>query len=112
LFVTQFIDLKLRDHQYFFQSFRMSQTTFDLLLSWVGPVISKSSLRRPVASATERLVVTLRYLVSGANQIELAKDYRLSPSTVGRIIKETSTAIWDVLIEKGYVKVPNTEEEW
>ena len=35
--------LLLQDHLYFFQNFRMSLTTFELLLSWVGPLIKRSS---------------------------------------------------------------------
>ena len=55
-------DLKLFDSEYFFQSFRMSSQTFEVILSWVGPFISKSSLRRAVATAEERLCIALRYL--------------------------------------------------
>ena len=95
---------------YFFQTFRMDSSTFDILLSWVGPLISKSSLRCPVASPTERL--TWRYLATGQGHIELEKDYRISPATVGRVVIETCKANWDVIIERGYQNVPNSNEEW
>ena len=105
-------DLQLHDHLYFFQNFRMSPTTFELLLSWVGPLIKKSSLRRPVACPAERLCVTIRYLVTGDDQITIATSYRLSPTTVGRIIKETCQVIWNVLSDKGYLLAPHSQREW
>ena len=36
----------------------------------------------------------------------------MSPATVGRVIRETCKAIWDVIIERGYLNVPNSNEEW
>ncbi|XP_065664391.1 uncharacterized protein LOC136086052 [Hydra vulgaris] len=74
-------DLKLFDSVYFFQSFRMSSQTFEILLSWVAPFISKSSLRRAVATAEERLCIALSYLVTGDVQITIAIRYLLAPSS-------------------------------
>ena len=36
-------DLKLFDHLYFFQCFRMTPSTYEKLLSWVGPLITRKS---------------------------------------------------------------------
>ena len=112
LFDSLVRELRLHDHYYFFKSFRMYPTTFELLLSWVGPLITKSSLRRPVASPSERLAVILRYLVTGDAHLTISLGYRISPATVGRIIRETSQVIWNVLLEKGCLHVPDTKEEW
>ena len=68
-------------------------------------------MREPV-SPSERLSVTLRYLVTGDEQISIAASYRISPSTVGRIIGETCKVLWQVLIEKGYISAPTTKEHW
>ena len=38
-------DMELYDHEYFFKSFRMSPTSLQQLLSWIGPRIFKSSQR-------------------------------------------------------------------
>ena len=60
------------DQEYVFKSFRMDSTTFELLFSWVGPLIKKSCLRRSVASPAERLSVTLRHLVTGDAHITIS----------------------------------------
>ena len=54
-------DLRLHDHEYFFKSFRMNPTAFELLLSWIRPYIRKSLLRREVATPAEIVCVTLRH---------------------------------------------------
>ena len=72
-------------------------------------------MREPV-SPSERLSVTLRYLVTGDEQTSIAASYCISPSTVGRIIGETCKVLWQVLwqvlIEKGYLTAPTTKEHW
>ena len=55
-------ELKLFDHEFFFKQFRMSPTRFEELLQLVGPVITKSSLRREAIGPEERLCITLRFL--------------------------------------------------
>ena len=96
-------EMILFDHEYFFRFFRMAPETFEKLLSWVSPYIQKKTTRmREPVSPSERLSVTLRYLVTGDEQISIAASYRISPSTVGRIIGETCKVLWQVLIEKGY----------
>ena len=105
-------DLHMFDHEYFFKSFRMSPTVFERLLSWVAPYITKSSVKRDVVSPAERLSVTLRFLCTGDAQITIATSYRISPSVVGRIIRQTCSVIWNVLLEKGYLRAPRTSKEW
>ena len=65
-----------------------------------------------VASSSERLCVTMRYLVTGDAQITLSTSYRISPTTIGRIIKETTEAIWSVIKEKNFLSVPVSKNEW
>ena len=45
--------------------FRMTPKRYELLLSWVGPLIMKCSIRREPIEPAERLCITLRYLISG-----------------------------------------------
>ena len=49
-------ELKLYDQEYFFQCFRMSPTTFEQLLSWIGPHLLKTTtkMREPIGPS-ERL---------------------------------------------------------
>ena len=106
-------DMKLFDSEWFFRYFRMSPKTFEVLLSWVAPHISKKGTRmREPISAAERLSVALRYLVTGDAQITIATNYRMSPSVVGRIILETCNAIWLTLKEKGFIESPKTSADW
>ena len=106
-------DLKLHDQNYFFRCFRMSPENFEMLLSWIGPKIKKvtTKMREPI-SVGQRLCVTLRYLVTGDAHVTIAASYRMGPSTVGRIVKETCAVIRNVLCDKGYVSPPSSEEAW
>ena len=101
-------DLKLHEQDYFFRCFRMSPENFEMLLSWIGPKIKKvtTKMREPV-SVGQRLCVTLRYFVTGDAHVTIAASYRMSPTTVGRIVKETCAVIWNVLCDKGYVSPPS-----
>ena len=93
-------DMKLYDHQLFFQYFRMSPSNLESLLSWVAPFITKKTTRmREPIGAGERMCVTMRYLVTGDAQVTISSNYRMSPTVVGRIIYETCLAIWDALYE-------------
>ena len=105
-------DMQLFDHEYFFKFFRMTPTKYEHLLSLIAPAITKSSLRRETIRANARLMVTLRYIFGGTSQIDLAGMFRISPSSVGRIINETCIAIWTILPAKEYISYPKSEDEW
>ena len=60
----------------------------------------------------DRLAITLRYLTTGAAHTTIASSYRVSPTTVGRIIFETCGVLWDQLFEHGYLKAPSNIAEW
>ena len=100
----------------------MSPTQPEELSSWIAPKITKKVTRfREPIGAEKRFCVTLRYLATGDiqvtmttgdAQVTIAPSYRISPSSVGRIIKETTAAIWDVLFEKEFVSYPNSIDEW
>ena len=66
----------------------------------------------PPLTSPARHWVTLRYLVTGDAQVTIGSSYRISPTSMGRLISETTVVIWDVLLELGYLKVPSTEQEW
>ena len=82
--------------------------TFEHLLSWVAPVIQKTSLWRSAATPAERLCVTLRYLTTGDSTI--GTSFRISPTTMGRIISETRQALRRVLSEKVFIRAASEEE--
>ena len=81
-------------------------------MSWVASNFQKSSVRREPIGPEQRLCVTLRYLVTGDAHVTIAASYRISPTSIGRIIKETTGAIWDVLLEKGFLQPPQSSKDW
>ena len=105
-------DMQLFDHKYFFKFFRKTPTKYEHLLNLIAPAITKSSLRRETIGASERLMVTLRYIFGGTSQIDLAGMFRISPTSIGRIINETSIAKWTILLAKEYISYPKSENEW
>ena len=106
------LEMKLCDHQLFFRYFRMLPTKFEELLDFVGPLLLKNCRNREPISPAERLSVTLRHLATGDSHLTIAISYRMSPTTVGRIILETCKAIWAVLLENEFLKAPSTEHKW
>ena len=100
-------DLALCDHEMFFSQFMMNPTK---LLLYIAPLIMKASEKREPIGPSERLCVTLRYLVPGDAQSTISLSYRISKTSLSRIIKETTDALWKVLSERGFIKA--SEEEW
>ena len=67
----------------------MSPENFEILLTWIGPKIKKvtTKMREPI-SVGQRLCVALRYLVTSDAHVTIAASYKMSPTIVGRIVKE------------------------
>ena len=90
----------------------MSPESFDVLLRHMKPHISKKNTRfRESVPVSTRLAVTLRYLASSESQQSLSWSFRLSRTTVSKIVKETCKAVWKVL-SPIYLRSPSTEQEW
>ena len=106
-------DLQLFGRGYFFRCFRMSPALFEELLCLVAPHIPKkeTKLRQPI-SPSERLCVTLQYLVTGDAFVTIGASYRMRPTAISQIIPETCNALWKVLLENKYIDVPETEKQW
>ena len=81
-------------------------------MHWVAPYITKSFEKREAIGPNERLSVVLRYLATGDMQTTIATAYRISPSVIGRIIREMCPGIWNVLVENGFMKAPSSSNEW
>ena len=105
-------DLRLHDQEYFFKFFRMTPTKYEELLQLVAPAITKCSIRRETIGPSERLTVTLKYIFAGTSQIDLAGMFRISPTTISRIIQETCSALWNILLAEKYISHPENETEW
>ena len=60
----------LFDQEYFSRMFRMTPSKFEALLKLVGSKITLDNTRREVINPSERLCVTLRYLVTGDRKVQ------------------------------------------
>uniref|UniRef100_A0A1I8M9Y5 DDE Tnp4 domain-containing protein n=1 Tax=Musca domestica TaxID=7370 RepID=A0A1I8M9Y5_MUSDO len=91
---------------------RMNAADFDNLLKLTAPLLTKKTtqLREPI-SASERLMVTLRYLATGESFRSLQFIFRIPHNTISTIIPEVCDAIYKVL-QPDYLKTPSTETEW
>ena len=86
----------------------MLPTKFEELVA--RDITKQSTKMRDPISAEQRLAITLWYLTTGDAHTTIGVNYGVSPTTVGRIV--TCLAIWNRLIEKGYLHVPTTEKAW
>ena len=66
----------------------MNPTKFEELLSSVAPLIMKASEKRESIGPSERLCVTLRYLVTDDAQSTISLSYCISKTSVSTIIKK------------------------
>ena len=67
--------------------------------------------REPI-SPGERLAVTIRFLASGDSQRSLFYAYRISYSSLSRILSETCHIIWEELRAVYLKKTLKSELEW
>ena len=105
-------ELRTDDRKYYYRYTRMSPERLNNLLSKVGPLITKKPCpSRSSISPAEKLMVTLRYLSTGADQQTLSFHFRLGRSTVSSILRETLEAIWTAL-QEDYMKHPSTIQDW
>ena len=95
----------LNNNYYFSRYARISPDRFDHLLDCVGPLLQKKhcNAREPIGAA-ESLMLTIRYLASGESQQSLSLAFRIGKSTVCKIIRETTSAIWQS-VQKAYVSL-------
>ena len=90
----------------------MTPGKLEELLGWVAPRIWKSNVKREAISPEERLCVTLRYVVTRDAHVTIAVSHRISPTSISRIIKETTKVIWNVVLDKGFLKAPSSVQKW
>ena len=90
----------------------MSPERLEHLLTLVGPLIQKKDTNfRKAIPASERLMLTLRFLASGDSQRSLTYLFRLGKKTVSRIVSETCKALSHGL-QPLYMSAPENEEQW
>ena len=105
-------EMRLSDQEFFHKMFRMSPPQLKTLTKLVAPYILQDDARRETIPPQERLCMTLRYLASGTSHVTLAGSYRISPTSMSRIIPKTCEALWQALQGIGFIKMPKNKEEW
>ncbi|XP_046582183.1 protein ANTAGONIST OF LIKE HETEROCHROMATIN PROTEIN 1-like [Haliotis rubra] len=100
------------DNERFKNYFRLSKEQFYVLLCKIDHALTKETtrLRHPISSR-ERLAVTLRYLATGDSFVSLSYAYRIADCTIGAIVNDVCTAIWEALQPEA-MKAPATAEDW
>ncbi|XP_071993299.1 uncharacterized protein [Engystomops pustulosus] len=90
---------ELRRYPLKFKAFcRLNVMQFDLLLQLCSSDLSKKeTVMRCAISATERLLVTLRFLASGESYGSLHLQFLIGKSTISYIVRETAVVIWQKL---------------
>lgn len=100
-----YIKLCNMEARFFKRKMRMSKLDFDFILKKVTPHIKKENTRmRAAIGPAERLAVTIRYLATGASMQVMSDVFRLSPTTVFRIVHETCPVIYATLKDE-FLKV-------
>ena len=92
--------------------FSTNVTSFEHLLSLIGTHLQRTRTRiRETISATERVALTQKFLVSGDSQQSLCFSFRICGAAIWTIQNETYEKLWEVLTSF-YVRAPNTVLQW
>ena len=112
IFHTLFQEYRESDREYFFRFCRMSPDSFDYIAYMIELKIKKKPTNfGKTISPEKRLAVSLRYLSSGETQQAIAGYFRIGRQTIGKILRETCSTIWEFLGPM-YLKQPSSQKEW
>ena len=89
--------------------FQISVERLDQLLGVIGPLTRRkdTDLLKSIL-ATERLMLTMRFLASGNSLVSLFYLFRMGKKSLSRIVSENSKVIVQVLLQD-YMSPPKTE---
>lgn len=90
--------LRAQDPALFKNFVRMSADDFDYLVELLRPRIEKqdTSFRKAI-TVSQRLAVTLRYLATGESFSSMQYLFRMSKTSIWRIVEETCTELYEAL---------------
>lgn len=90
---------------------RVCNEDFELLISLIGPTISKQDTNyRDAISVNDRLALTLRFLATGDSYTSLMYLFKISKQSISKIVPVVCGALVSALSE--YVKTPSNSQEW
>ncbi|XP_017467818.1 PREDICTED: uncharacterized protein LOC108360141 isoform X2 [Rhagoletis zephyria] len=110
VFLTK--DLLLHDKEGYKNYLRMTESQFNLLLSYIEQdLVKQDTQMRDAITPAEKLCLTLRFLATGETYQSLSFHSKLSKSAISGIIPVVCDSIWRRL--KGlHMKFPNSPSEW
>nr|CAI5859362.1 unnamed protein product [Callosobruchus analis] len=95
----------------FLAFYRMSKECYTHLVETLAPAIHYVDTNmRECVTAEERILITLRYLATGCTFVALGLYFCRGETTVGQIVSETATIIWNQL-KIAYMPCP-THDRW
>ncbi|XP_031327745.1 uncharacterized protein LOC116158996 [Photinus pyralis] len=101
---TLIAELHIEDAQQFRNFVRMSAVQVQFLINLIGPqIVKQDTIMRSAIPVYERVMVTLRFLATGDSYSSLQYLFRIPVCTIGRIVKEVTVAIYEMLKES-YLK--------
>lgn len=104
--------LQSDDSENFKKFMRMDHATFNKLFGILEDQLTKQNTKwRKLISASDRLALTLRFLATGEYQHTASSNFCAGRATTYKIIAETCSVIWELLMPKCLAS-PNSPEEW
>lgn len=92
--------------QQLIERYRLNKETVEFLCELLKDKISPNSFRNRSLTATEKILVTLRYLASGQFQINDSDLHQISQPTASRVIAEVISALSDPVVVTQFIKFP------
>ncbi|CAH2003850.1 unnamed protein product [Acanthoscelides obtectus] len=90
---------------------RISSADFEYLIQLVGPNIFKQNTNyRDAISVTDRLAITLRFLATGDSFQSLMYLFKVSTTTISRIVPEVCSVLFEELCH--FIQVPTVPNGW
>ena len=104
-------DLNREDPKLLKNYLRMPKKVFKELFKRLKKRLKKRHVVRKPLSVGLKLVLTLRYLASGASYSSMRFHWRLPHNTISCVVREVCTALVEELTDE-MMKFPTNEEEW
>ena len=91
--------------------YRLDRAGIIFVTNLVRERLRRPTLRNKALSPELKVVITLRYLVTGKMQLCIADDLGISQPTISRVISETLEALSDNAVLSQFIRFPVTREE-
>ena len=114
MFTNLVQELLVEDTRTYREMMRMSYESLKKILGFIEPHITpkvSAVIGAQLIRPTERLVLAIRFLVTGETYRSLSLQFRVSERAISYIIDEVTKAIVQY-IGKDYIKIPSTSEDW